>query len=134
MSTILLIVAGILIIALFVISKLKNAPMVENHQDIMVLTDQNFEKSLENKVVLVDFWAAWCTPCKMVAPILNDLSSELSEGKTIGKVDVDAYPKLAQKFGIRSIPTLVLFKNGKEVERFVGIKQKNFLKQQMDKY
>jgi thioredoxin 1 len=131
-ATIILIsIAAILIIALIVLNKFKKAPMVENHEKILVLTDQNFDQSIQNKTVLVDFWAEWCMPCKVMAPILNDLSGELPDGKYIGKIDVEKYPKMSQKYGIRGIPTLVLFENGKEIDRFVGVKQKAFLKSKM---
>jgi thioredoxin 1 len=98
---------------------------------ILVLTDQNFASSIKDKTVLVDFWAEWCMPCKMMAPILNELSLELPDGQAVGKVDIEAYPKMAQKYGIRNIPTLVIFKNGKEIDRIVGVKQKGFLKEKM---
>ena len=102
-----------------------------HHEKILVLTDQNFTQSIQNKTVLVDFWAEWCMPCKVMAPILNDLSAELPEGKFIGKIDIEKYPKMSQKYGIGGIPTLVLFQNGKEIDRFVGVKQKAFLKSKM---
>jgi thioredoxin 1 len=130
-TIILITIAAILIIALIVLNKFKKAPMVENHEKILVLTDQNFDQSIQNKTVLVDFWAEWCMPCKVMAPILNDLSGELPDGKYIGKIDVEKYPKMSQKYGIRGIPTLVLFENGKEIDRFVGVKQKTFLKSKM---
>jgi thioredoxin 1 len=130
-TIILITIAAILIIALIVLNKYKKAPMVENHEKILVLTDQNFDQSIQNKTVLVDFWAEWCMPCKVMAPILNDLSGELPDGKYIGKIDVEKYPKMSQKYGIRGIPTLVLFQNGKEIDRFVGVKQKAFLKSKM---
>ncbi|MCC7522104.1 MAG: thioredoxin [Flavobacteriaceae bacterium] len=130
-TIILITIAAILIIALIVLNKFKKAPMVENHEKILVLTDQNFDQSIQNKTVLVDFWAEWCMPCKVMAPILNDLSGELPDGKYIGKIDIEKYPKMSQKYGIRGIPTLVLFENGKEIDRFVGVKQKTFLKSKM---
>jgi thioredoxin 1 len=131
-ATIILIsIAAILILILIYINKFKKSPMVENHEKILVLTDQNFTQSIQNKTVLVDFWAEWCMPCKVMAPILNDLSAELPEGKFIGKIDIEKYPKMSQKYGIRGIPTLVLFQNGKEIDRFVGVKQKAFLKSKM---
>ncbi len=130
-TIILITIAAILIIALIVLNKFKKAPMVENHEKILVLTDQNFDQSIQNKTVLVDFWAEWCMPCKVMAPILNDLSGELPDGKYIGKIDIEKYPKMSQKYGIRGIPTLVLFENGKEIDRFVGVKQKAFLKSKM---
>jgi thioredoxin 1 len=130
-TLIILAVVSVLFIGLILINKFKKAPMVENSQKILVLTDQNFASSIKNKTVLVDFWAEWCMPCKMMAPILNELSLELPDGQAVGKVDIEAYPKMAQKHGIRNIPTLVIFKNGKEIDRIVGVKQKGFLKEKM---
>jgi thioredoxin 1 len=127
-----LIVLGLLI-AVFVIfrmvamSKIKSAPMVADHEKVITLTDKNFQQQTKNKVVLVDFWASWCAPCRMMAPVLNDVSSELSGNSYVGKVDIQQYQMLANKFKVRSIPTMVLFKNGSEVKRFVGIKSKDFL-------
>jgi thioredoxin 1 len=130
-TLIILAVVSVLFIGLILINKFKKAPMVENSQKILVLTDQNFASSIKDKTVLVDFWAEWCMPCKMMAPILNELSLELPDGQAVGKVDIEAYPKMAQKHGIRNIPTLVIFKNGKEIDRIVGVKQKGFLKEKM---
>lgn len=131
-TIILLVIAALLIGILIFLNRFKKAPMVENHEKILVLTDQNFTQILQNKTVLVDFWAEWCMPCKVMAPVLNELSAELPEGKFIGKLDVEKYPKMSQKYGIRGIPTLILFKNGKEVDRFVGVKPKGFLKGKME--
>lgn len=85
------------------------------------LTDESFDKFIKNTpIVIIDFWAAWCGPCKMVAPILKDLAAEY-EGKVwVGKVDTDRYPQLAMKFGATSIPTFWAFKDGEPVGRFVG--------------
>jgi thioredoxin 1 len=133
-----LIVLGLLI-ALFVIfrivamAKIKKTPLVADHSNILTLTDKNFQQQTKNRVVLVDFWAAWCAPCRMMAPVLNDVSSELSGNTYVGKVDIQQYQSLAQKFRVRSIPTLILFKNGSEIDRFVGIKSKDFLMQQIRK-
>ena len=77
--------------------------------------------------MLVDFWAEWCAPCKMMAPVLNDVANELTENAYVGKLNIEQYQSMAQQFNVRSIPTLIIFKNGKEVKRFVGIKQKDFL-------
>ena len=131
-TIILLVIAALLIGILIFLNRFKKAPMVENHEKILVLTDQNFIQTLQNKTVLVDFWAEWCMPCKVMAPVLNELSAELPEGKYVGKIDVEKYPKMSQKYGIRGIPTLILFKNGKEVDRFVGVKPKGFLKGKME--
>jgi len=121
------IILGFLILNVYARIKMKNLPKVADHANILVLTDKNFDQQTKNKVVLVDFWAEWCAPCKMMAPVLNDVADELSGNSHIGKVNIEQYQSMAQRFNVRSIPTLILFKNGKEVKRFVGIKQKDFL-------
>ena len=127
-----LIVIGVLILAFFIfraitMAKIKNTPMVTDHANVLTLTEKNFQQQTKNKVVLVDFWATWCAPCRMMAPVLNDVASELSGNSHVGKVNIEQYQSLAQKFRVRSIPTLILFKNGAEINRFVGIKSKEFL-------
>ena len=131
-----LIITGALILAFAVLvlvarSKMKNTPVVEDNDDIIKLTDKNFDHQTKNKVVLVDFWADWCVPCRMMAPILNDLAGDLNGNAYVGKVDVEQNRELAQKHNVRNIPTMVLFKNGKEVNRFVGVKTKDFLMNQI---
>lgn len=92
----------------------------------ITLTSQNFESEVLNaeKPVLVDFWATWCGPCMRQAPIVEELAGE---GYTVGKVDVDQEPALAQQYRVMSIPTLIVFKGGKEVQRLVGLTSKNDL-------
>jgi thioredoxin 1 len=137
MKTALIIIGTLIVIfgGLFLMArnKMKNIPVVADHVNIITLTDKNFDHQLKNKVVLVDFWASWCAPCKMMAPVLNDVAEELSGNANVGKVNVEEYQALAQKFQIRSIPTMILFKNGKEVNRFVGVKNKEFLMQEINK-
>ena len=113
--------------------RLKNIPMVEDHDKILTLTEVNFQQQTKGKVVLIDFWASWCAPCRMMAPILNDVASELGGNLHVGKVNIEQYQSLAQKFKVRNIPTLILLKNGVEVNRFVGVKTKDFLIQQIKK-
>ena len=91
------------------------------------LNKDNFEKSIANGVALVDFWAEWCGPCKMQLPIIEEFSSEMEGKATIGKVNVDEELELAQSFGIQSIPTLILFKDGKPVKKLVGLHSKEAL-------
>jgi thioredoxin 1 len=121
------IIVGFLLLNIYARFKMKKLPKVPDHANILKLTDTNFQQQTKNKVVLVDFWAEWCAPCKMMAPILNEVADELSGNSHVGKLNIEQYKSMAQKFNVRSIPTLILFKNGKEVKRFVGIKQKDFL-------
>jgi thioredoxin 1 len=112
-------------------ARMKKIPLVSDHEKILTLTDKNFQHQTRNKVVLVDFWAAWCGPCRIMAPVLNDIAGELTGNAYVGKVNVEQYQSLAQRFKIRGIPTMVLFKNGTEVNRFVGVKSKEFLVKQI---
>ena len=79
------------------------------------------------KPVLVDFWAEWCGPCRMVGPIVNELATDFEGRAVVGKVDVDAENEIAAQFGIRNIPTLLIFKNGEVVDKQVGVAAKNIL-------
>jgi thioredoxin 1 len=114
-------------------SRMKNIPVVADNDSILTLTDKNFHHQTKNKLVLVDFWASWCAPCRMMAPVLNDVADELTGNSHVGKVNIEQYQSLAQKFQVRNIPTLILLRNGIEVNRFVGIKNKEFLLQQINK-
>jgi thioredoxin 1 len=133
-----LIVLGVILAAFFifrfyVMAKIKNTPLIADHEKVLTLTEANFQQKTKGKVVLVDFWAAWCAPCRMMAPVLNDVASELNGNSHVGKVDIQQYQSLASQFKVRSIPTLILFKNGKEINRFVGIKSKEFLLKEIAK-
>jgi len=97
-----------------------------------VVTDSTFEQEVlkSGTPVLVDFWATWCGPCRMVAPVLEEIASE-KDNVRIAKLDVDANPITAGRFGVRAIPTMILFKDGKEAQRLVGYMPKDRLLQQI---
>lgn len=94
--------------------------MAGNNDRVPEITNREFESFTKKGVVLVDFFAEWCMPCVMMVPVLDELSEKFKGKVKIGKVDVDDNEKLSQKFNISSIPNMILFKNGKEAERFVG--------------
>jgi thioredoxin 1 len=100
----------------------------EESEKLVAFTDQNFKQHLKTKVVLVDFWAEWCQPCKIQGPIVSQVAADNEDDNVkVGKLNVEKNQKTAQQLGIRNIPTLIIFKNGKEFERLVGLKNKNVL-------
>ena len=103
--------------------------------NIVFLNQTNFQKEvLESTVpVLVDFWAEWCGPCKMIAPVLDELAGEYDGRARIGKINIDEEQSLAADYGIRAIPTLLLFKGGQVAEQIVGLRSKRELKASIDK-
>lgn len=98
------------------------------------VTDQNFSSETGSGVVLADFWAPWCGPCKMIAPVLEELDSEMGEKVKIVKLDVDDNQETAAKFGVMSIPTLIVFKDGEVVDKVVGFQPKEALANVLNKH
>lgn len=100
----------------------------------VVLTDSNFNEEVINSEtpVLVDFWAEWCGPCRMVGPVVEELAGEYEGKVKVGKVDVVSNPQTSMQFGIRSIPTLLIFKGGKVVDQVIGAVPKSHLAKQLD--
>jgi thioredoxin 1 len=124
------IVVSLLIVLLIVVSFYKKfkqlqraeAPAASEH--ITILTDQTFSRIVKEGVSIVDFWAPWCTPCKIVAPIMNEIAEEYNDKVKVCKLNVDENRQTAGKLGIRNIPTVIIFRDGKIAEQFVGVKPK----------
>ncbi len=100
----------------------------------LTATDQNFKSEVldSDKVALVDFWAAWCGPCQMLGPVIEELAGEFEGKAVIAKVNVDENPNTAAQFGIRSIPTMLIFKNGEVVDQMVGAMPKNMIAEKIN--
>ena len=102
----------------------------------VIVTDTTFQQEVvqSSLPVLIDCWAAWCAPCRMLAPIVEQLASELAGRLKVAKLDVDANPQTAVKFGIRSIPTMLIFKNGQLADRLVGVQPKQVIMARINRY
>lgn len=92
----------------------------------IMITSENFDRTVmqSEKIVLIDFWAGWCGPCRMLAPIIDEIAEEYADSVTVGKINVDEQPQLAAAFGVESIPTLIAFKNGVPLGALVGLQTK----------
>jgi len=127
MSTTLIIILAVvaLLVGLITVNyfRMKNAKPVETSKKIITLGNKNIKLALKKEVLLVDFWAPWCGPCKIIAPTLNEIA-ETESDILIGKVNVDHNQDLAKRYKVRNIPTMIIFKNGLEVGRIVGVKTK----------
>lgn len=109
---------------------------MENEGKPIEVTDSTFDQLVlkSEKPVLTDFWAVWCAPCKMIAPVLEELAREYKDQLTIAKLDVDHNPNTAIRYGVHSIPTLILFKNGQEQMRLIGAMSKERLLSQIQPF
>ena len=103
-------------------------------QNVQEFTDQNFEEQVlkSTQPVLVDFWAEWCMPCRMLAPTIDKIATEYAGKVKVGKVDTDANREISIKYGISAIPTVILFKNGQVAQKFVGLRQERDFKAALD--
>lgn len=109
---------------------------MENEGKPVEVTDSTFDELVlkSKKPVLTDFWATWCAPCRMIAPVLEEIAREYKDQLTIAKLDVDHNPNTAIRYGVHSIPTLILFKNGQEQVRLIGAMSKERLLSQIQSY
>ena len=106
-------------------------------QNVLEITDDNFDSEVAESgdLTMVDFWATWCGPCRIIAPVVEELADEYADkGLRVGKLDVDANPKTAMKFGVRSIPTILFFRDGEVVDRLVGAMPKPQFEQKIDQH
>ncbi|PKP05447.1 MAG: thioredoxin [Bacteroidetes bacterium HGW-Bacteroidetes-6] len=130
---ILLSVVGLLILLLvYNYSKLKRATGAATSPNVIHLTDNNFQQVIKQGSVLVDFWADWCMPCKLLGPTISQIADEYQGKVKVGKLNVEEAKRTASKYGVSSIPTVILFKNGKESKRFVGVKPKHIYTNHFD--
>ncbi len=108
-------------------SLLKNYNPEDESDKLLILDDKQFKTSIAKGVTLVDFWAPWCAPCRMIAPIVSDLAEEFDGQAQVAKINIDENKTIAATYGIRSIPTLIIFKDGKPAKQISGIKPKSIL-------
>jgi thioredoxin 1 len=106
------------------ISGQKSVKTQNSRENVLILTDQNFAKTIKSGLVMVDFWATWCGPCRIFAPRLEEIALEMGKKVVAGKLDTDRNQVTSMKYNIRYLPTIILFKNGTEVKRFVGLQEK----------
>ena len=103
-------------------------------ESVLTINDASFEKVISTGVTLVDFWAEWCMPCKMQAPIMDEVAKSVGDSATISKLNVDENPNSANKYDITGIPTSLVFKDGQEVQRFVGVQNKDTILKAIDSH
>ncbi|MCX7862066.1 MAG: thioredoxin [Bacteroidales bacterium] len=125
MTTILIIIIVIVVVFVGLIIynyyRLKKMPDVKDNPKIVHLTEKNFNQHIKTGISIVDFWAPWCMPCKMMAPVLNELAKTNDDSFKVCKVNIEKYRRLAERYKISSIPTIIIFKNGKAAKRIVGV-------------
>jgi|AntAceMinimDraft_16_1070373.scaffolds.fasta_scaffold30682_3 thioredoxin 1 len=135
--TIILIILGVVLLFIVLLvynyKKMNNMQELKTSNKIKILNNKNFKMQIRKGIVMVDFWASWCAPCKMMTPILNEIAEKESKRVQVAKVNVEYNQQLAKKFKVKNIPTLIIFQNGKEVKRITGFKTKKILMKEIDK-
>jgi len=126
-----LIIFSFILIRIFKKLSTTEQPVSDN---VIELTDENFKQTIEKGISLVDFWAPWCLPCKVQNPIINQLADELVGKAKICKLNIDDHQRTAIQYNIKSIPNLVIFKNGKPVKQFIGVKPKMLVKNAVEEF
>jgi len=124
----------IAIVTITVLLSLASCKSGQSDKDIVILTTDNFVDETAKGVVMVDFWATWCMPCKAMAPVIEEIAVQTKGKVKVGKVDIDKYGPLANQFGIQAIPTIIILKDGQAVETLVGIQSKAALVNALSKY
>ncbi|MCD6347453.1 MAG: thioredoxin [Bacteroidales bacterium] len=134
-GTIIALAVGAFFLGLIIFNyrKMKNTPEVKKSDKIKILTTKNFKFQTRVGMTLVDFWAPWCKPCLMMAPILNDVAEQMHGNVVVGKLNIDQNQFIAKKNKVRNIPTLILFQDGIEIHRFVGVKTKKHIIKELQK-
>ncbi|NOX86966.1 MAG: thioredoxin [Chlorobi bacterium] len=130
--------SAVVLIILFIISSVKKARLLneagqkKQSENIIILNDDNFRKTIKKGVVLVDFWAPWCTPCRIQNPVISDLADEFNGKASICKLNVDENKKSAMRMNIKNIPNIIIFKDGKPAKQLIGVKSKHTLAKAVD--
>jgi len=122
----------LIFLIVFVITSCNNSG--SSDKNIIILTSDNFDQTINKGVVLVDFWATWCKPCQIQGPIVADLAGQYKNKLMVGKIDIDQNRDLAGSYNIQSIPTLIIFVDGKPVETLVGLRSKEAIEEIINKY
>jgi len=135
--TIILIILGVVLLFIVLLvynyKKMNNMQELKTSNKIKILNNKNFKMQIRKGIVMVDFWASWCAPCKMMTPILNEIAEKESKRVQVAKVNVEYNQHLAKKFKVKNIPTLIIFQDGKEIKRIMGYKTKKVLMKEIDK-